>query len=144
MNAFAWKAGILLGAAVLVPGIGGCQDKTKSPGVGRPDPLPADEYPQIVATGTLDKFLGFGEPVVRGGRVREGGPLSITVPMRLLSKGGIYVQYRFEFFDRDNRPLAPQMQWRRLALMARVEHFLEGSSIDDTAVDWRLVVRPAR
>lgn len=122
-------------------GIGGCQGRVMAPGAGRADPILRDNYPAIVAEQDLDKFLFFSEPLVVVG---PDQPMRVTVPVRLRSDTEVSAQYRFEFFDVQRRPLRPEPQWRFIRLPARTQVFMEGAALDTAAVDWRLIVRPAR
>ncbi len=129
--------GILLSGCLLLVG---CQG-SMPPDAGQPDPLSADAYPQITALEGLGKYLAFAPPSVKAG---GGRPMSVSVPVRARTDKELNTQYRFEFFDQDGRPIEPVMGWRYLRLPARVQHFMQGAVLDDTAVDWRLQVRPAR
>lgn len=125
-----------LGVAVLA----GC-DTTKAPGEAQADPLLRAMYPKVAALEGLEDYLVFSEPSVELG---SGRPLSVSVPIRARTDEQLNIQYRFEFFDRDGRPVQPAMDWRYLLLPGRAQRFLQGAALDTSAVDWRLEVRPAR
>lgn len=118
----------------------GC-DTAKAPHAVKPDPVAPVQYPQIATEGVLGKHLFYAKPIVRG----EGGsPLKVTVPLRLRDDKPANAQYRFTFLDRDGAPVDPPMDWRFMVLPPRLQVFMEGSALDDAAVDWRLEVRPAK
>jgi len=133
-------AGLLAGAAA---GAGGCaQDPVKAPPPGRLDLLPARAYPQNVAVDGLDVGLVFGAPVVDA--PTDNRPLRVSQPVRNVADYPLNIQYQFEFFDDQHRPLRAASGWRFMNLDPRVEKFLEANALETEAVDWRLTVRSAR
>ncbi len=118
-----------------------CHDPVKAPGAGMPDPLHADEYPQIVVTDQIADYMGFHKPIVE---VQPGKPMSVVVPARLINDYAINVQYRFIFFDSAGRPIEPGMGFQYLRMPGRVQQFMRGAAMDTNAVDWRLEIRSAR
>ena len=129
-------------AVLMVVGVSGCrQDKIMAPGAGRADPIMLENYPRIVALEKLSEYLVFSAPNVRSSPQQ---PMSVSVPVRLQSDKEVNIQYRFEFFAPDGRPMQQADQWRFMHLSSRDQHFLQGSALDTQAADWRLVVRPAR
>ena len=40
--------------------------------------------------------------------------------------------------------MEPMMEWRYMKMQARVMQYMEASSLDPDAVEWRLMIRPAR
>jgi uncharacterized protein YcfL len=125
----------------LAGGIVGC-DHDKRPYAARRDPMNRADYPQIVIDENIEKFLLAGDPNVRGGDADR--PLSVTVPMRSNSEHEFAVQYRFEFFDRDGRPVRSQPDWHWVRVPPRQEKVFEGAALDTNAADWRLVIRSSR
>ncbi len=117
----------------------GC-DMVKAPR-GRHDPLARADYPQVTALDDLHRYILFADPVVKHD-ARQ--PMSITVPVRAAMDQPVRVQYRFEFFDQSGRPLRPRMDWRYMLLPARGQRFMESTSLDIEAEDWRLEVRSAQ
>lgn len=116
-------------------------DTVKAPPSGRMDQLPADQYPRGVVLEGFDKELVFGKAVVDP--TTEDRPMRVTQAVRNVSKRVLNIQYQFQFFDAQGRPLKTNQGWKFLNLAVRDEHFLEGAALDTNAVDWRLVVRPA-
>lgn len=134
-----FKATFVLAAASLLMA---CQhDPVKAPGAGMPDPLFADEYPQIVVTDQIADYMGFHRPVVD---VQPGKPMSVVVPARLINDYAINVQYRFIFMDSAGRPIEPVMGFTYMRMPGRVQQFMRGAALDTNAVDWRLEIRSAR
>lgn len=132
-------AGLLLSMAMVV----GCSDPIKAPPAGQRDLLPADQYPHIVAIEGLARELRFGQPIVDP--PTEQRPLRVIVHTRsTTARTGINIQYRFEWVDEAGRPVEPDTGWQFVHLEPRVLTPLPGSALNRKAVDWRLVVRPAR
>ncbi len=125
--------------------IAGCHPSGPMPPDGvRRDPVATEAYPQISALGDLGPYLVYDTPILAGG-AHEGSPMRVTVPVRLrTSSKGSRVQYQFEFFDASGRRLEPAMDWRYLAMPSKAQVFMEGSSLDNNAVDWRLTIKPAK
>lgn len=132
---------LLLLAALALPA---CQqDRTHSPGSAGVDPLPADQYPKVEATGGLSPHL-----VISGANVTPGTdtkPMSITSAVRSIwDKDVLNVQYRYFFFDEKGTPLDADPDWRFVKLPPRSQVFMEGFAPDTNARDWRLQIRPAQ
>jgi hypothetical protein len=122
----------------------GCQtpDPIMAPDAGQGDLLPLEDYPQIVVTSGLARYLAFNRPVVDG--PSENKPMRVQIPVRVLDDLAVSTQYRFRFFDQAGRVLQPEMGFQFKRLPARVQEFMEGAALDNNAVDFRLEVRPAR
>lgn len=121
---------------------GGCTNEGP-PAAGRGDQLAPGAYPQIVALEKLDNVLRFSRPIVDPSE--DGRPMRVSVPVRNLDRRELNVQYRFEFQDNAGRPLRTNTGWAYKRLAGRgVETMLEANSLEDTAADWRLEIRPAR
>jgi uncharacterized protein YcfL len=69
--------------------------------------------------------------------------MTVTQAVRAIAKEPINIQYRFEFFDAQSKPLTTTENWRFLHLTPRVEAFLQASAMDTNARDWRVTIRPA-
>jgi len=98
-----------------------------------------------VVEAALSRWLVISEPVVA--RSANAGPLTVSVPLRLLSVTPdqfARVQYRFIFLDAAGLPLRSQSDWRYLRLEPRNQVFLQGNAIDTTAVDWRCEIQSGR
>lgn len=119
----------------------GC-DTAMAPWGGRPKPLAEGSPLQITAFDGLQAHLVFGKPRVTGGTHFDA--IGIVVPVRAAGDQPQKVQYRFEYFNQDRRPMRPSMDWRYILLPAHGERFMEGAALDPAAVDWRLEVRRAR
>ena len=123
-------------------GLAAC-DNVKAPGSARLDPLQPEQYPRITVLEGLDKGLRFQEPTVVPAEDKR--PMSVSVPVRsVVDKYGLNLQYRFQWFDQNNRLLNPGEGWAYKPLIPRAQDFLAGNALDTRAVDWRLQVRPAR
>lgn len=131
----------LLGLAATALLSVGC-DRAKAPPAGRVDELPAGQYPHIVAADELAPKLVFGPAIVDASTTDH--PMRVTQPGRSLHDKQVRVQYMFEFLDDRGRPLKSNLGWRFMNLEPRREVFFEAAAMDTAAVDWRLVVRPAR
>jgi uncharacterized protein YcfL len=116
-------------------------DTAKAPPAGRVDQLPPGQYPRNVVLEDFQKELVFGPAVVDP--TTEDRPMRVTQPVRNVSGRVLNIQYQFQFFDAQGRPLKTNQGWKFLNLSERDEHFLEGAALDTDAADWRLVVRPA-
>ena len=125
---------ITLAAALLA----GC---STAPGAAKPDPLPADRYPQIVAMDGLQSNLVYDRVNVEPG---PRPPMSVSVAVRWTRDEPCPIQYRFQFFDDRGRLLEPAPDWQRTTLEGKAQSFLIGSSLQSQAVDWRLEIRKAR
>jgi uncharacterized protein YcfL len=114
----------------------------KPPHAGQADSVLRENYPRIsVENSDLADHLVFSPANVQSGPEQ---PLSVVVPVRLESFSEASVQYRFEFYTRDGRPMRNPMVWRYIKLAPRTQFSLEGAALDTNATDWRLIVRPAR
>ncbi|MDX2148626.1 MAG: DUF1425 domain-containing protein [Planctomycetota bacterium] len=112
-------------------------DTVKPPGGALQDPLPAQQYPQVVA-GSLQRWIGFDRP-----NEQRDPVLSVTVPARALTDGQqLNVQYRFFWFDASGRPADAEPTWRYMRMPSRTQVFFEGNALDNDAVNWRLEIRP--
>ena len=126
---------ILVGAGIL---LSACS--STAPGYGRPDPLPADLYPQVSVSDELGKWVVVDRAIVK----RD--PLQVTVPVRSVVKSGdmMRIDYRYIFLDEAGAPLLIRTQWRYEELPpSRTQVFLSGNALDD-ASDWRLEIRVAQ
>ncbi len=133
-----------LAAIVLVSVFGGvgCTSEGPPPS-GRADKLAPGQYPQIVPLEGLARVLRFSAPIVE--RAEPGRPMRVSVPTRNIGGRELNVQYRFSFLDRGGRPLGTNQGWAYTKLIGNgVETTLEANSLEDTADDWRLELRPAR
>lgn len=135
---------LLVLPGVLAVLLAGCEsDPMKAPPGGRVDLLPLEDYPQIVVTSNLQKWLAFSPATVVPSSEKQ--PMSVQVPVRsLYDKGQLRIQYRFEFLDEKGLPVGPPPGYRFAVLEPRLLVYLEGNAMETSAVDWRLVVRPAR
>lgn len=128
---------LLLTLALLA---GGCKDLKRGPDSARHEEL-HDTYPQIAVLDKLGEYIAFTSPTVTSSPTE---PLHVSVPIRLTSDQEVNAQYKFEFFQKDNRPVQPQMGWTYIKLPARAQVILEGKALDTNATNWRLLIRPAR
>lgn len=121
----------------------GCNDPVKAPAAGPIDLLPPSAYPQIVASEGLDAALRFGPAIVDPSN--DARAMLVTVPVRSIEDDyPIMIQYRFEFFDANRRPLRSNQSWAFKRLEPRVGYYLEANALERAAANWRLTVRSAR
>jgi hypothetical protein len=131
-------AALVLGS--MIAGVG-CNEGP--PPAGRADKVAVEQYPQIVAVENLDKALRFNAPVVEPSS--PGRPMSVVVPVRNTNRRDLNVQYKFTFEDDAGRPLRTNTGWKFATLAGGgVGTTMESNSLEDTAADWRLEIRPAR
>ena len=120
--------------------LGACNN-TPPPRPARIDPVLLESYPRIYFQGELYDRLAYAAPIVVSSIDK---PMKVTVPLRVTTKDQLNVQYRFEFYDADGVPLQPKQEgWRFIHLPQMARHYIQTSAMDTTAVDWRLVIRPA-
>ena len=129
----------LVALAFVVVGCGG--DRIKGPPGALRDPLRADAYPRIAVLEGLQRWLYFSDPIVTPSTPDK--PMRVTVPMRLVYDAPREIQFRFEYFSADSRPLRSG-GWRFRHLEPRTQIYLDGNALETQAADWRLEVRPAR
>ncbi|QOI99770.1 MAG: YcfL family protein [Phycisphaeraceae bacterium] len=133
--------GLLAGAAVgaaWLASTGGCGTPGPIPAGG--DPVAPNNYPRVEVDAGLGGFVVAGRAIVR----REGGVLSVWVPVRNTDVKDLNVQYLFTFFDKDGAELREQSGWRFTVLPSRTEVQLQGNAMSTTAEDWRLKIRVGR
>lgn len=127
----------VLGLAVLV----GCRGSTLPPAAQR-DPVLRENYPRVTVLDGLQPWIAVTEPIVSR---EEGRPLRVSVPVRAVTQHeDLNVQYRFQFLDDQGRPVDPDPTWRYERLPSKAQRILDGSALDQRAVDWRFEIRPAR
>lgn len=131
----------LAGLSLLTATLTGC-DTVKAPPGARADTVPQGNYPQITVELGLQPFVGVNQPVV----TRTNDVLKVSTPVRLLSDPGQFsrIQYRYIFLDGNGQPLRTQTEWRFARLEPRIQQFLDGNALDNTAADFRLEIRSAR
>ena len=125
--------------------LGGCQKPQLAPATPGADPLARAQYPKVVVETPLARWLVMSEPVVQN--APNGGPLSVTVPIRLMSSMPnqyARIQYRFIFLDSSGSPLRGQSDWRFVRLEPQNQVFLTGNAIDTNAADWRCEIQSGR
>ena len=129
-----------LGVALLLLGLGSCQqDRIKAPYRGQLDLMPLVDYPQIAVQGGLHEALWFGQPDVD--LATDVSPMSVRVPVRSIhDRYGLNIQYRFDFYDQNMRPLS-NAGWRFTHLRPRVGETLEANALHINATKFRLEVR---
>lgn len=116
-------------------------DRVKGPPGALRDPLRANAYPRIAVLEGLQRWLYFSDPIVTPSTADK--PMRVTVPMRLVYDAPREIQFRFEYFGADSRPLRSG-GWRFRHLEPRTQIYLDGNALETQAADWRLEVRPAR
>ena len=120
--------------------LAGC---STAPHVIKTDELPLESYPQMVVAEGLHRGIVATRPIVTASTDEK--PMRVTVPTRSIHDSKpLHVQYKFEFFDKDMRPLRSNLGWKFITLAPRIQVFLEGNALETSAADWRLQVRPAK
>lgn len=134
---------IVMGVLATAMLVGGCnKDNVQAPQSVRSDPL-AGGYPQNIALKGLHNGVVIGKPIVDA--ATDDQPMRVTVPLRSVADGTLRTQYKFTFLDGRGRPVRSNTNtWRYQVLAAKAEVFLEATSLDTDAADWRLEVRPAQ
>lgn len=125
--------------------LSGCQKPQLAPATPGADPLAKAQYPKVVVETPLAPWLVMSEPVVQN--APNNGPLSVTVPIRLMSSTPdqyARIQYRFIFLDSNGVPLRGQSDWRFVRLEPQNQVFLTGNAIDTNAADWRCEIQSGR
>ena len=136
------ECALILLAMIGLVGLPGCNDPVKAPPAGRGDLVLPENYPRIIATQGLDKFLAFSRPVITPTSPNQ--PMSVSAPVRSLhDRNELNIQYRYEWMDQRGQVLSDS-GWRFAKLAPRVQTQLSGSARDVGATDWRLHVRSAR
>ena len=118
-----------------------CQRSTNpNPRPGRIDPI-ASPYndPNIsIIDPTLQEWLVFQTPVM----VRTGtSPMSVEVPVRNTADDQYLIDYRFVFYDHEDREIEPVMAWRFKPLYPKQVERLKATALSDRAVNWKLQVK---
>jgi hypothetical protein len=134
-------------ALVVIPAMlaTGCGGGPKAPYEPRHDQLSKGQYPKVTIEEPLSTWVIQSDAVV--GQAPNGGPLTVSVPIRLGSQTPdqyARIQYRFIFLDSTGAPLRTQSDWRYMRLEPRNQVFLQGNATDTTATDWRCEIRSGR
>lgn len=132
---------VVLAMAMLLT-ITGCNDPVKAPTAGSHDLLHPDDYPEISVQYELRKVLRFERPMVTPSDGER--PMQVVVGIRNIEKYGIKIQYQFEFFDANGKPLTPDSSWRYERLPVRLQKYLTSNAMTVNATSFRLSVRSAR
>ena len=126
--------------ALGVLSIGACQNQPLPPS-SDPMTLPFPATDQVLRLGDLGPKLRVDHPTVIDARDR---PLTVSVPVKSVVDYDLKVLYKYQFYDVDGRRLSPEAGWTYLTLVAQAPVFFEGSALDDSAVNWRLIIRPSK
>jgi hypothetical protein len=137
-----FSAAYVLGLVVAASGAGtGCTHSDPPP--SPQDHITPESYPRAAALEGLDHAVRFGPPVVE--RSEPGRPMRVSVPLRNIETRDLNEQYRFEFRDDAGRPLRTNRGWAFTKHAGGgAQTTLDANSLEDTAADWRLELRPAR
>lgn len=127
-------------AAVLLmlPLLAGCQNKQVNPVTAGIDPIPAEEFPQIVLDPKLRGWIVADVP-----RVSREPTMNVNVRARSVSaQDTMHVEYRFTFLLPDGTPTDHKpATWRRMAMRPGAEVVFNGRAMDERASEWRLEIR---
>ncbi len=129
---------LLTGLALL-----GCQEPNLAPSYGMGDPYPAPlNDPQIsLLPPELQKWIAFHPAIVTD----DGeAPMQVEVPLRNMTDRQYLLDYRFLFYDENNRALEPEMGWTMVALRPRQTVRLKAGAMTTDADRYRLEVKWAR
>ncbi len=130
---------VWLGVMLVAVCAAGCGNP-HPPGAAGEDPLAPEDYPQVAALEGLKRKI-----VVANVVEDPGPPMHVQVTLRNRSRSTErHVQYRFLFFDEQERPENPNPDWHYMHLPARTEVFMQANALDAKAGKWRLEIRPAR
>lgn len=119
----------------------GC-DTVKAPASLSGDELPIGSYPRVSVLDGLEKAIVGSPAAITPSSAQT--PMRVTVPVRSVVDQGLNIQYQFEFFDAQGRPLQNQTGQKFVHLQPRLQVFLEANALDTHAADWRLTIRAAR
>jgi hypothetical protein len=126
-----------LACTIVLSLVGGCKYPPKA---GREDPLALEDYPRIAVLERLHRAVVVADVIEQ-----SGPPLRVTVVLRNKANDDErWVQYRFIFFDAQNRREHPDPDWHTIHMPARTHVEVSGNALDARIVDWNLEVRPAR
>lgn len=107
------------------------------------DPVLKANYPEIELDPALQGWIVVGEPVVEKGT--SGNIERVSVPIRAATESTeMNVQYEYTYFDAKDMKLRINTGFRFKTLAARRQEFFEDTPMDNTAVRFRLYIRPAR
>jgi len=130
---------VVLCLAGLLTGAGCKADPTTSPGAVA-EPAPDAASSKNVTILALDDVLAVGAAIVEGG---DQTPLDrVIVPIHSVADRGLEIEYRFEFFDGERRPIDGVARWRSLHIGPRVHVQVEAAAPRTGAADWALTIRP--
>ena len=121
----------------------GCQEPNLGPSYGMGDPYPAPlNDPQIsLLSPELRPWIAFHPAIVTDdGEV----PMQVEVPLRNMTDRQYLLDYRFLFYDENDRALEPEMGWTMVALRPRQTVRLKAGAMTTDADRYRLEVKWAR
>jgi hypothetical protein len=123
--------------------LAGCSPPDTSPGAGRGDAYPAPmNDPQIsVLDPELREWIVFQTANITR---EDERPLYVQVPARNLTERQYLIEYRYLFFDENDKQLTPTMGWKFASLDPKQVVRLDGSALSNEARDYRLEVRWSR
>ena len=134
------SASLFLSFCALTLSLSACQadDIAPSPGMGDPYIAPLND-PQIsILSPELRPWLGFHPAVM----MNVGNkPLSVERPVRNLTYNQYLIEYRFLFYDENNRELEPVMGWKFQSFDPKQIVRLKGSALSTEAKSYRLELR---
>lgn len=123
----------LLATAIL----GGCaQPRPVTP---EPDEIPNRRFPNVTLIRIREDQMAADEPIVTP--ARDGGPMSVRVPIRSLVERTIEAEYRFLFYTENMDLVTMSPSWREVIFAPLQRHVLQANSVSDRAAKWTLEVR---
>ncbi len=113
--------------------------------------LPLSDYPNISVSEDLQSSLSFSPPSKTFSPMRLGEnpthtpSMRVSVPFKSVDDDNIQpLYYRFWFFNQLGHTIGQVPGFTLMQLKPQIQDYLEGSTFDTTATDWRLEIRSAR
>jgi uncharacterized protein YcfL len=122
----------------------GCRtvpDPAPSAGLGDPYPAPLNDPQITVLSPELRRWLAFQPAIVTKDGER---PMEVEVPLRNLTYDKYLIEYRFLFYDENNREINPVMGWQFQPLEPKQLVRLKSSAMSNDADNYRLEVKWSR
>ena len=112
--------------------------------------LPLSDYPNIRVSEDLQSALNFSPPSKTFSSIslKASSPhipsMRVSVPFKSVDDNIHPLYYRFWFFNQLGHTIGQAPGFTLMQLKPQIQDYLEGSTLDTTATDWRLEIRSAR